>query len=37
MPPTVASLGLDKLSVDNLIALAHELWECVEAERSPSH
>ena len=36
MSVTVASLGLDKLSVEERIALANELWESVEAERLPS-
>ena len=33
MSPTIASLGLDKLTVAERIALAGELYESVEAEQ----
>ena len=36
MSPTIASLGLDKLTVAERIALAGELYESVEAEQSPA-
>ncbi len=36
MSPTIASLGLDKLTIEERIALAGELWESVEAERVPN-
>ena len=34
MSPTMASLGLDKLSWDDRVVLAHQLLMSVEAERS---
>ena len=34
MSPTIASLGLDKLTVAERIALAKELWESVLNEHS---
>ena len=34
MSPTMASLGLDKLSWDDRIVLAYELMKSVETERS---
>ena len=35
MPATIASLGLDKLSRDERLALAHELLDRVTAEAGP--
>jgi len=32
MAPTISSLGLDKLSREEKIAIAQELWDSVEAE-----
>lgn len=32
MPPSLESLGIDKLSVEDRIALAEKIWESVEAE-----
>jgi putative addiction module component (TIGR02574 family) len=36
MPVTIASLGLDKLTREERLALAHELWESVAEEPGPS-
>lgn len=36
MSPTIASLGLDKLTIEERIALAAELWESIEGGRSPA-
>lgn len=36
MPVTMASLGLDKLSRDERIALVQELWDSIAAEQGPS-
>lgn len=35
MLPTVRSLGIDRLPVEQRIALAQELWESIEAEPHP--
>jgi putative addiction module component (TIGR02574 family) len=37
MPPTLEELGLDRLSVDDRIALAQALWDSVaeEVEQAP--
>jgi putative addiction module component (TIGR02574 family) len=37
MPPTLQELGLDRLSVDDRIALAQALWDSVaqEVEQTP--
>jgi putative addiction module component (TIGR02574 family) len=37
MPPTLQDLGLDRLSVEDRIALAHQLWESAvqEVEQAP--
>ena len=35
MSAMMKSLGLDRLTIDERIALADELWENVEAETSP--
>jgi putative addiction module component (TIGR02574 family) len=37
MPTTMKDLGIDRLSVDERIALAHEIWDSVaaEIERAP--
>ena len=32
MPPTLESLGIDRLSVDDRIELAEAIWESVAAE-----
>ena len=32
MSPTLQSMGIDKLSRDEKIALVHEIWESVAAE-----
>lgn len=36
MPVTIASLGLDKLSRDERLALVQELWDSIAAESAPS-
>jgi putative addiction module component (TIGR02574 family) len=36
MPVTLASLGLDKLSRDERLALVQELWDSIAAEPGPS-
>lgn len=36
MPVTIASLGLDKLSRDERLALVQELWDSIAAEPGPS-
>jgi putative addiction module component (TIGR02574 family) len=36
MPVTMASLGLDKLTRDERLALVQELWDSIAAERGPS-
>ena len=36
MSATFAALGLDKLTREERLELAHELWNSVEAEGSPS-
>ncbi len=36
MPVTLASLGLDKLSRDERLALVQELWDSIAAEPAPS-
>lgn len=36
MSTTFAALGLDKLTGEERLELAHELWDSVEAERPPS-
>jgi hypothetical protein len=33
MTPTVRSLGIDRLPVEQRIALARELWESIEPKR----
>jgi len=35
MSALMKSLGLDRLTIDERIALADELWESVEAETAP--
>jgi putative addiction module component (TIGR02574 family) len=35
MPVTLASLGLDKLSRDERLALVQELWDSIAAEPAP--
>jgi putative addiction module component (TIGR02574 family) len=37
MPPTMHDLGIDRLSVDDRIALAQEIWDSVaqEVEHAP--
>ncbi len=37
MPPTMSELGIDRLSIEDRIALAQDLWESAarEAERAP--
>jgi putative addiction module component (TIGR02574 family) len=37
MPPTLQDLGLDRLSVEDRIALAHQLWDSAaqEVEQAP--
>jgi len=37
MPPTLSALGIDRLSVEDRLALAQEIWESVaeEAYRAP--
>ena len=32
MPPTMHELGIDRLGIDDRIALAHEIWESVARE-----
>jgi putative addiction module component (TIGR02574 family) len=36
MPVTMTSLGLDKLSREDRLALVQELWDSIAAERGPS-
>ena len=36
MSPTMASLGLDKLTIEERIALVGELRESIEPERNPA-
>ena len=36
MPVTMASLGLDKLSREDRLALVQELWDSIAAEQGPS-
>jgi putative addiction module component (TIGR02574 family) len=36
MPVTIASLGLDRLSRDERLALVQELWDSIAAESGPS-
>jgi putative addiction module component (TIGR02574 family) len=36
MPVTIASLGLDKLSREERLALVQELWDSIAAEPGPS-
>lgn len=33
--PSLKSLGIDQLSVEERIALAEEIWESIEAEQHP--
>jgi len=37
MPPTMHELGIDRLSVEDRLALAQEIWESIaqEVEREP--
>jgi putative addiction module component (TIGR02574 family) len=37
MPTTMKDLGIDRLSVDDRVVLAHEIWDSVaaEVERAP--
>ena len=35
MSPTLESLGIDKLSIEERIALAQEIWESIEADPHP--
>ena len=37
LPPTLSALGIDRLSVEDRIALAQEIWDSAveEAERAP--
>lgn len=37
MPPTLQELGIDRLSIDDRVALAHAIWESVaqEVEQTP--
>ena len=35
MSPTLKSLGIDRLTVDERIALVHEIWESIEEESQP--
>jgi putative addiction module component (TIGR02574 family) len=32
MPVTMKELGIDKLSVDDRVLLAHEIWESINAD-----
>jgi putative addiction module component (TIGR02574 family) len=32
MPMTMKDLGIDRLSIDDRVALAHEIWDSVAAE-----
>lgn len=36
MPPTLQDLGIDRLSVDDRIALAQAIWESLADEPRPS-
>jgi putative addiction module component (TIGR02574 family) len=36
MPPTLQALGIDRLSVDDRIALAQAIWESISAQPHPS-
>ncbi len=36
MPPTIESLGLDRLTRDERISLVHDLWDSIAAEGSPT-
>jgi putative addiction module component (TIGR02574 family) len=35
MPPTVRSLGIDKLTRDQRLALVQEIWDTIVAEQQP--
>jgi len=35
MTPSIASLGIDQLSVDQRIVLVQEIWNSIEAETRP--
>ena len=35
MSPSLKSLGIDQLTVEQRIALAEEIWESIEAESHP--
>jgi putative addiction module component (TIGR02574 family) len=35
MPTTMKDLGIDRLSLEERIALAHEIWESIAAEPHP--
>ena len=35
MSPSLRSLGIDRLTVEQRIALAQEIWESIEAEPHP--
>jgi putative addiction module component (TIGR02574 family) len=36
MPPTLEALGIDRLSVEDRIALAQAIWESISAQPHPS-
>jgi len=36
MPPTLQALGIDRMSVDDRIALAQAIWESISAQPHPS-
>jgi putative addiction module component (TIGR02574 family) len=35
MATTMKELGIDRLSVDERLALVHEIWDSIAAERGP--
>jgi putative addiction module component (TIGR02574 family) len=35
MPPSVTSLGIDRLSRDQRLALVQEIWDTIAAEQQP--
>lgn len=37
MPTTMKSLGIDRLSVDERLALMHEIWDSLAAEPGSPH
>jgi putative addiction module component (TIGR02574 family) len=36
MPPTLQALGIDRLSVEDRIALAQAIWDSISAQPHPS-